>query len=335
MANCSDATAPLKGRVEQLRDAAASVEETVVDVVEPVAEDVAETTAAWLRSQPWMLPLTRAGWVAKALVYATIGWAAMVIAIRWSPPVAPESDATYTGIVALLADQTWSRLVLLVVAMGLLLYVAFRLVSVLLIDCGGLDGMAHRIGYAFSAATYAAISWAAFAAAISGRHEDEGSSLERYSADLLTTTLGRMVVGLGAIGALGLASYFMFKGLSRRFVSQLDLDGVAPAHRRFLLLAGAVGWVGRAIVVAAVAIFLLWAAVQADPGDARGLDRALHRVAFQSTVGTVAVFATGVLLLAYALFCLASAPYRSLAWSDRHDPDTNDERRTTSNEERS
>ena len=297
---------------------------TAADVsADSIAHEVARTTADWLRGQPWMLSLTKAGWVAKALVYGAIGWAAFVIPVRWEPLESPDHDAEYTGIVALLAERAWSRALLAIVAVGLVLYVAFRVVSILLIDTGGLDAMAHRAAYAVSAGTYAVVAWAAIDDAITGpRPEGEGSNLERYSAELLTTTIGRIAVGLGAIGALTIAGYFLVKGVTRRFVRQLDLDDLAPTPRRFLVVTGSIGWVGRAVVVAAVAGFVLWAAIQADPSDVRGLDRALHRLAYESTLGTIAVFATGALLLVYAAYCLASAPYRCLAWSDRCDPTT-------------
>ena len=288
-----------------------------------IAYEVASTTADWLRSQPWMLSLTKAGWAAKALVYGAIGWAAFVIPVRWEPLESPDHDAEYTGIVALLAERAWSRVLLAVVAVGLVLYVAFRVVSILLIDTGGLDAMAHRVAYAVSAGTYAVVAWAAVDDAITGpRPEGGGSNLERYSAELMTMAVGRIALGLGAVGALAIAGYFVVKGVTRRFVRQLDIDGLAPTPRRFLIVTGAIGWVGRAVVVAAVAGFVLWAAIQADPSDVRGLDRALHRLAYESTLGTVAVFATGALLLVYAAYCLASTPYRCLAWSDRCDPTT-------------
>lgn len=306
---------------ERVTDAIERAEEVANEAVQPVASKVATTTADWLRAQTWMLSLTKAGWAAKAVVYAAIGWAALLIPVRWEPLEGADHDAAYTGIVTLLAERLWSRMLLAVVAIGLVLYVAFRVVSILLIDTGGLDAMAHRVAYAASAGTYGVVALAAFDDAITGpRPQGGGSNLERFSADLLTTGPGRVVIGLGAVVALGIAAYFVMKGVTRRFVRQLDLTSVGSTHRRFIITTGAIGWIGRAVVVAAVAGFVLWAAIQADPNDVRGLDRALHRLAFDSALGTVAVLATGALLLVYASYCLASAPYRCLAWSDRCDP---------------
>ncbi len=266
-----------------------------------------------------MATLTRVGWAAKAVVYGVIGWMAIVLAA--GRPT--DTDAEYTGIVSLLADRWWSRLVLAVVAVGLALYVAFRILSILLIDTVDLDGWAHRVAFGASAGTYVAIGWSSLEAAVTGFHLDEVSTVERVSASLLSSGPGRLLVGASAIGALGLAAYFVYKGATRRFLRQLDLDGVDGARRRALEWSGAVGWLGRGAVIAVVAVFLIGAAVQADPRDARGLDRALQEVAFSSLAGAIVTVFVGVLLILYAFFCALSAPNRSLAWSREHDPEPN------------
>lgn len=306
------AATPGAGAIDQIED-------KVEEVSEPATREVAQSTAEWLREQNWILPLTKLGWVAKAVVYWAMGWAALIISVRW-PMQSTDGDANYTGIVSMMADQTWSRIVLGIIAAGLLFYVIFRLISVLLIDTGDIEAWAHRVAYLVSVGTYLVLAWAALSGALSGRHEDGRSSVERYSSDLLTTTPGRIVIGLGALGALAVAAFFVHKGVTRSFTSQLDLAKLSERKQQLLTLAGAIGWIGRAVLVAAVAVFLLWAAITADPSDARGLDRALQKLAFESTAGTWAVFATGVFLIFWA-FCLASAPVRRLAWSHRCDPD--------------
>ncbi|MEL7209879.1 MAG: DUF1206 domain-containing protein, partial [Actinomycetota bacterium] len=295
------------------------------DRVEDVAEAVGEATTAvassvaqTLAEQPWVLTVTKAGWWAKAFVYAAIGWAAIVISLDRPG----HADAEYTGLVSLLTGTPWARALLVVTALGVLLYVAFRVLSILLIDSNDPDGWAHRIAYSASAATYVTVAWAALDAAIDGRRQDGGSSINEFSAELLVTVPGRILVALGALGALAVAGYFVVKGAARRFLRQIDFGPDVGQRQRLLVeWSGAAGWIGRGLVVVAVAGFLLWAAIEADPDDARGLDRSLQEVAVSSRAGAVAVFAIGALLLVYAGFCALSAPHRSVAWSNRHDPE--------------
>ena len=282
-----------------------------------VADDIASTAAGWLREQPWVAALTKVGWVAKAIVYAAIGWAAIVIAFGRPG----SADAEYTGVVALLAERPGSRVMLATVAVGLAFYVAFRVLSVLLIDEVDLDAWMHRIGYSVSAGSYVVVAWAALDAAITGVDAEGGSSFNRVTATVMRSLPGRIAVAVAAIGAFAVAGYFIYKGAARRFMKQLDTDDLSERHRQVLEWVGAVGWIGRGGVVAAIAAFLIGAAVQADPNDVRGLDRSLQEVAVSSRAGAVAVFVIGLLLLLYALFSALSAPHRSLAWSWRNDPD--------------
>jgi hypothetical protein len=71
------------------------------------------------------------------------------------------------------------------------------------------------------------------------------------------------------------------------------------------------GWIGRAITVGLVAVFVLQAAITADPEDAKGLDAALRETA-QNWWGAVLVLVAGVALIAYGVFAVISARRRRL-----------------------
>lgn len=286
--------------------------------VDDAASDVAEEVCDALRDRPWVIAVAKTGWAAKGVVYGAMGYAAAKIGFD---AAAPEDDAEYTGIVSMLADGPITRPLLFVIAVGLVFYIAFRALSVLLIDETDLDAWAHRIGYGFSSVTYAAVAWIAAGAAIRGGHESGGqSTVERVSQTLLESDIGRVALGVGSLGALAIAAYFAHKGATRRFMKQIRTDDLDPRRRTAITWSGAIGWVGRAMIVASVSVFVLWSAIQADPSDAEGLDSALHRLA-ATNGGKAIVLATAGFLLVYAVYCIVSAPYRRLAWSWRHDPD--------------
>lgn len=281
-------------------------------------ERLADRMEAEIQRRPAWVRLTRVGWVAKGIVYATIASTALLIVV--DNRTETERDAGYTGFIAILAGDPWTRVGLIVIAVGLVLYVAFRLVSVALIDGGDPDAWAHRIGYLFSAITYAVIAVIATRAAVVGSLADnENGLVESTSRTLLQTQVGRLVLALGGLATCGAAVYFTAKGLRRSFVDELDLDGDHPAERRAVVVTGAVGWVGRGVLLAVIGGFVTWAAVTADADEARGLDRSLHRLA-DSTGGRVAVVGIGVLLLFYAVFCVLSARHQDPTWApEGHD----------------
>jgi len=307
------------GRTDHASDAPSSSSSgvDVADTVEKSTDDVAERVHEEIDERPWLRRTAQVGWLAKGVVYGSLGWAAVEIA---RGETAAE-DAEYTGIVRSLASGGWSRVLLVLIAVGLVFYILFRVVSIALIDDNDLDAWAHRIGYGASAVTYIAISWAAANAAIRGPLPDDGEgTVERLSRSLLETTPGRVVLVVGGIVAFGVAGYFLFKGATRRFMSQIDKRNAGSTELSVIEYSGAVGWIGRGMTVAFVAAFVTWSAIDADPDDARGLDSSMNRIANEETWGEIAVLAVGVALLIYAFFCILSARHRRLAWENNPEP---------------
>lgn len=288
----------------------------VYDQVCSATESMAEETAEALRDRPWIATAARAGWVAKAVVYGALAWAAVEIATDDPSGV----DAEYTGVIAVMADDPVSRIVLGMLTLGLALYVGFRALSVALIDDNDADAWAHRVAYLFSALVYVAVGWAAGLAAVRGIHDDDQSTVERLSRTLLESTWGRWSLAAGGVVALGIAGYFMWKGVTTRFLREVDLTDASQLYVGVVTVTGAIGWLGRAAIVGSVASFVTWAAIDADPADARGLDQSLHRLALTGP-GTIFVFTTAVLLFAYTVYCLITAPRRRMAWDDDPEPD--------------
>lgn len=301
-------------------DAASDTSSAVADVAHTVDEstdDVAERVHDEIEERPWLRRIAQLGWLAKGVVYGSLGWAAIEVARGQTAA----DDVEYTGIVRSLASGGWSRMLLVLIAVGLVFYILFRIASIALIDDNDLDAWAHRIGYGASGVTYIAVSWAAANAAIRGPLPEDGEgTVERLSRSLLETTPGRIALVIGGIVAFGVAGYFVFKGATRRFMSQIDKRNAGATELSTIEYSGAVGWVGRGLTVAFVAAFVTWSAIDADPNDARGLDSSMNRIANEQTWGEIAVLAVGVALLIYAFFCILSARHRRLAWENNPEP---------------
>ena len=210
---------------------------------EDLADTIAARVASRLREQPWMVELTRSGWVAKAIVYASLAWGAAVIAVRrpWL------GDAEYTSIVHSLADSPPTRVLLGFIAVGLVLYIAFRVLSVALIDGNDVNCWVHRGAYLLSATSYSVIAWSAAFSAIAGPQPEGGGVVERYSRSLLSSTGGRILVGLGGLIGLASAVYFVYKGLNRRFLSEVVTDDMSRRRLQAVTWTGTIGWLGRAV----------------------------------------------------------------------------------------
>src|SRR4249920_111694 len=97
-------------------------------------EQVSEKTEETVAKHPWVEHLARFGWLAKGLVYALMGLTAFTIGRR-----RPTTDkASPEGAVAQLRSTQFGTALIWLLAVGLVLYVAWRLLSVALIR--GNDG---------------------------------------------------------------------------------------------------------------------------------------------------------------------------------------------------
>ena len=216
----------------------------------------------------------------------------------------------------MIANASFGRLTLGVLTIGLLLYVAWRLISVAVIKDHDLSSWGDRVGYAFSAVFYVTLAWSAGKASLTGLDPEESTTVEDLSTSIMDVTAGRTMVGVAGVVTIAVGAYFaVHKGIQRSFTNELHGVGSHLADngpkRQALLIAGVVGWLCRGLVTMFVGYFVLRSAWRFDAEDARGFDQALRSVA-NSGPGGVVVISCGVGLIAYGVFCLASARFRRL-----------------------
>lgn len=158
-----------------------------------------ETRVAAHRVAAWVPPVARLGYAAKGVVYALVGWIALRAATG-----AGEADGS-TGALASLAREEGGQAMLLVIALGLLGHVVWRLVQATL-DPEHERRDAKRVGmrlfYLVSAAVYAALGWTAWRLS-RGAGADAGDGEEIWIARLLAQPFGTWLVMLAGLGVVG------------------------------------------------------------------------------------------------------------------------------------
>ncbi|NND74901.1 MAG: DUF1206 domain-containing protein [Ilumatobacter sp.] len=274
--------------------------------------DVAERTEDVVASTPWLEYVTRLGWISKGLVYTLMGITALAIARQQSTG----ESASPEGALQRVMERPGGRALLVVLGAGLLLYVAWRLLTVALIAGTDLSHWLDRLGYTFSAVFYFTLSWTALTAAMRDTPPADGNTIEQLSRTLLETGWTRVLLGVGGLVVIGVGMYFIVrKGALRSFTDDLDDVGERwnsnDHYGRVVLVAGVLGWLGRGVVTVLVGFFVTRAAVRFDASDARGFDRALRQAA-TTDLGTMLVAGTAVGLIVYGLYCLLSVPRRCL-----------------------
>ncbi len=288
---------------------------TVEGSTDEVGSDAAEDFA---REHPGLVKLGRAGWFAKGIVYALTGVLALTIAAQSSDVASgSNNEASQSGAIATIAEQPAGAALLVAIAIGLALYVAWRVVTVILPAENSVATWITRAGYLGSAFTYVTLAWSAlsFARNRGSGGGGEDAKVERYTRTLMEATAGRFLVFALGVGVIGVGIYFASRAYTAEFAEDLDGRSTGPVSHDGLVAMGRVGWAGRGVMLGLIGFFLTRAAVLFDPDSAKGLDGSLRTVA-GSAAGTVLIAAVALGLIVYGTFCALSAPRRRLTGAD-------------------
>jgi Domain of Unknown Function (DUF1206) len=265
---------------------------------------------------PGIVKIGRAGWFAKGVVYLIAGVLALMVAAKasgWSETAsAPDQEASPTGALDTVAHSTGGPLLLWVLALGMLLYAAWRLVSALLPGGHGAKASAKRIGYVVSAVIYTTFAVTAISLARSTESSADGNATVSSAAGgVMQHGGGRLLIGIVGVIVVAVGLYRISKGVRRDVDDELDLSGLSAQRIVWTRRIGAIGEFGRGIGIGLVGFFLVRSAVTYDSSQATGLDGALRRLATESW-GLIVVVAVGIGFAAYGVFCLTTFTHRKL-----------------------
>lgn len=205
----------------------------------------------------------RAGWCARGVVYCLL--AAFALTGMGA------ADANPQGVFRSVRDMPAGALLLLLLAVGLALYGAYRLYGAALDSEGkGRDakGVAIRIGYAASGVGHFVLAWAAGRLALG---EASGGGREKEAAGmLLDMPLGSTILGLVGLAFIAAAAQQAIKAWTTEFVR--DLAFGAPS---WVVPVGRAGLAARAVVFVVIGISLVRAGCFGSAGEVKGLGDAL------------------------------------------------------------
>jgi Domain of Unknown Function (DUF1206) len=220
--------------------------------------------------------LARAGLIARGVLYVLIGWIAVQIAVGHS-----RQQADRTGALHAVAATPVGGIVLWLLVAGFIGMALWRLSEA---TCGT-PGQASRKPTARWSAFARAVAYGVIAYGVLKFAIGAGApqSSDKQSADLTATAMkypgGQalvIVVGLALVGAGG---YLAYQAWRKEFLKGMQLGQLRARDRRIVTWLGEAGGIARGIVVGAVGVFLVIAAVQAKPQQAKGVDSALRALA--------------------------------------------------------
>lgn len=274
------------------------------------------TTANLRWAQPWADRIARFGLVAKGVVLLMVAGLALLAATGGG-----ERATDPYGAMLKVGQSPAARVVLVVIAVGLLAHALFRIALSLVgepyVEGAPTSGanIARRIAYAGSALIYMALAWAAVALGFGGAQSGRGggdAEARHEATQIMHLPFGRFVLGAVALGILVAAVIYTARAFRKDEIRQrLRVEDMTPTQYRVMALLGRVAYLARAIVLGIVGYFLAGAALHAAPRAARGTGGALRALGAQP-YGDVWLGIVAAGLIAFAVFVLLEARWRRL-----------------------
>lgn len=269
-------------------------------------EDSAARAAA--EARPWIEPLGRSGYAARGIVYCVVG----VLAAQAAFGFGGETTGS-TGALQRIVTQPFGQVLLGIVAVGLVGFALWRLVEAVADPDGkGRDakGIAARAGYAISGLVYAGLAVTAVRI-LMGAGGVEDDAARDWTARLMAQPFGVWLVGIVGLIVIGVGMQQLYKGYTAKFREELKTGEMSPAEQTWATRAGRLGLCARGVVFGLIGVFLIEAALRANPNEAQGLAGALAALGAQPfgpwLLGLVAVG-----LVAYGVFQFVLARYRRM-----------------------
>ena len=249
--------------------------------------------------------LARIGLVAYGLVHLLVAYLAFRIATGGG------AKADKTGALQTIAEQPAGRLVLWVLTVGLVALTLWQLAEA---------GWGHqhrrpqrrrtlqRLVSLGEAAVAGALAFSSFkvASGKAGRSKGEKAA---FVDRVFDWPAGELLVAVVGLGIVVISVYLVHRGITRRFIEDLDLAGAEPHARDLAVRFGQVGWTALGVAYGIIGLLVTWSAATYDPEKATGMDTALQTLAGQP-YGTVLLLLVAAGLACFGAYCLFDARYR-------------------------
>jgi Domain of Unknown Function (DUF1206) len=267
----------------------------------------ARRTGEKVERTPAFEALSRAGFVARGVIYGVIGILAVKLAIGAGGKTTNQSGALKT-----IAEQPFGKVLLILVAIGLAGYSLWRLTRALLgHGPEDTDSGFDRVAALASGVAYGLICAIAVGILLGAGGSSDSGNPKHPTAGILGWPAGTWIVGIGGAILCGVAAYQGYRGISRDFLDDSKTEEMSPGVRKWITWIGTFGHLARMVVFGLVGIFVIKAAVDYNPNKAVGLDGALAKLAHQS-YGSYLLGIVAAGLIAFAVYSLSDARYRRI-----------------------
>lgn len=269
-----------------------------------VAQHVPTPPPAWVKN------MARFGLTAKGVVYCLVGILAFMAAFEIGGKSEQGSDKT--GVFQFVLEQSFGRVLLAIIALGLLCYTIWRFIQAFKdTENKGDDakGVGVRIRYAFSGLVYGALAYYAAKLVLGNGGSGSGDSRETLARELLQQPFGQWLVGIVAVGTAIAGLHQIYMALSDKYKKKVQGAGLKHEAETMMIRAGKIGYIARGIVWLIIAYMFLKAALNSNSQEAGGSGSAFQFIE-NSSYGSYMLGAVAIGLIFYGVFMFMRAKFQ-------------------------
>lgn len=249
--------------------------------------------------------LARLGYAAIGIVYMIVGGFAVAAGAGQRRSTGGQKDAF-----ALILHQPFGRVLLAVIAAGLIGYVLWRFVSAMTdSEHRGDDvkGLGIRAASMFRGLVYSVIAFEVLRMiARNSSGSSGGEQAEHWTARLMQQPFGRWLLALAGIGIVSYGAYQLYAAWDAKLSKRISLGEMDARVRGKVIAISRFGIGARGLVFFVIGGSLVIAAVRHNAEAARGTAGALQELPPPLLV------MTGLGLAAYGMYALVNAKYRRI-----------------------
>lgn len=252
--------------------------------------------------------LARVGLIAYGVVHLLIGWLALQIA--WGAPAGKSADIS--GALRTLADQPFGRILLWLVAVGMVALALWQASEAIwgYRNRVGAKRVRNQVTSGAKAVIYAALGVSA-ASVVLGWGSWDAQSQQQTTSGVLAWPAGRVIVVVTGLIIIGVGVAGVVKGVKKSFNEEIDTSSMSPVARKGVARLGQVGYIAKGVALGVVGGLLSYAALTFHRQKAPGLDGALHAILAQP-LGRFLLTAVALGFVAFGLFAMLESRYRRM-----------------------
>jgi hypothetical protein len=254
--------------------------------------------------------LARVGLLAYGVVHLLVAWLALQLA--WFGGSGKSADQS--GAMATLAESPVGKPLLWLIAVGLIALAVWQAAEVLRWRSGwSASGKTRTTAIRKSgnalikAAIYVALAVLAIKFAL-GSGQSSSQQQQNTTAGVLGWPGGQFLVGVAGLVLIGVGVWHVRKGLTKKFLKQIDTSDASPGALKVVTRLGQVGFPGKGVALALVGGLLGYAAITFDPSKAQGLDGAMRTI-LEAPFGRILLTLVAIGIAAFGAFLFARARY--------------------------